>query len=37
LDQEGFQDRAERAETSCIISGVLGGVGQISLSATLAA
>jgi len=30
-----FQDHAERAKTSCIIS-ALGGVGQINLSATLA-
>jgi hypothetical protein len=36
LDQEDFQDHAERAKTSCIISGALGGVGQISLSARLA-
>ena len=36
LDQEEFQDHAERAKTSCIISRALGGVGQINLSATLA-
>jgi osmotically inducible protein OsmC len=36
LDQEEFQDHAERAKTSCIISGALGGAGQINLSATLA-
>ena len=36
LDQEEFQDHAERAKASCIISRALGGVGQISLSATLA-
>ncbi len=36
LGQEEFQDQAERAKTSCIISGALGGVGQINLSATLA-
>jgi organic hydroperoxide reductase OsmC/OhrA len=36
LDQEEFQDHAERAKTSCIISGALGGVGQINLSAALA-
>ena len=36
LDQEEFQDQAERAKTSCVISGALGGVGQINLSATLA-
>jgi organic hydroperoxide reductase OsmC/OhrA len=35
LDQEESQDHAERAKTSCIISGALGGVGQINLSATL--
>jgi osmotically inducible protein OsmC len=35
-DQEEFQDHAERAKTSCIISGALGGAGQINLSATLA-
>jgi lipoyl-dependent peroxiredoxin len=34
LDQEQFQDHAERAKTSCIISRALGGVGQINLSAT---
>jgi organic hydroperoxide reductase OsmC/OhrA len=33
---EEFQDRAERAKTSCIISRALGGMGQINLSATLA-
>jgi hypothetical protein len=37
LDPDEFQDHAERAKTSCIISGELGGVGQINLSATLAA
>jgi hypothetical protein len=31
-----FQDRAERAKSSCIIAGALGGVGQINLSVTLA-
>ena len=36
LDQEEFQDHAERAKTSCIISRALGGVGQINLPATLA-
>ena len=36
LDQEEFQDHAEQAKTSCIISRPLGGVGQINLSATLA-
>ena len=36
LDQEEFQDYAEQAKTSCIISRALGGVGQINLSATLA-
>jgi osmotically inducible protein OsmC len=36
LDQQDFQEHTERAKTSCIISGALGGVGQISLSATLA-
>jgi osmotically inducible protein OsmC len=36
LDQEEFQDCAERAKTSCIISRALGGAGQINLSATLA-
>ena len=36
LDQEEFQDHAERAKTSCIISRALAGVGQINLSATLA-
>jgi osmotically inducible protein OsmC len=36
LDPEGFQDHAERAKTSCIISRALGGAGPISLSATLA-
>ena len=35
LGQEEFQDHAEQAKTSCIISRALGGVGQISLSATL--
>jgi hypothetical protein len=34
--QEQFQDHAEQAKTSCIISRALGGVGQINLSATLA-
>src|SRR5215831_3135821 len=33
LDQEEFQDHAERAKTSCIISVALGGRGQINLSA----
>jgi osmotically inducible protein OsmC len=36
LDQEEFQDHAERTKTSCIIFRALGGVGQISLSAALA-
>jgi len=36
LDQEEFQDHAERAKTSCIVFRALGGVGQINLSATLA-
>jgi lipoyl-dependent peroxiredoxin len=36
LDQAEFQDHAERAKTSCIICGSLGGVGQSNLSATLA-
>ena len=36
LDQDEFQDYAERARTSCIIFGAVGGVGQINLSATLA-
>jgi osmotically inducible protein OsmC len=36
LGQEEFQDRAEQAKSSCIISRALGGVGQINLSATLA-
>jgi osmotically inducible protein OsmC len=36
LDQEQFQDHAEQAKTSCIISRAPGGVGQINLSATLA-
>jgi hypothetical protein len=36
LDQEEFQDHAEREKTSCIISGTVGGVGQINLSAALA-
>jgi osmotically inducible protein OsmC len=36
LGQEEFQDHAEPAKTSCIISRALGGVGQINLSATLA-
>jgi osmotically inducible protein OsmC len=35
LDREQFQDLAERAKTSCIISRALGGVEQINLSATL--
>jgi osmotically inducible protein OsmC len=36
LGQREFQDHAEHAKTSCIISRALGGVAQISLSATLA-
>ncbi len=36
LGPEEFQDHAEQAKTSCIISRALGGVGQINLSATLA-
>jgi organic hydroperoxide reductase OsmC/OhrA len=36
LDQEKFQDHAELATTSCIISRALGGAGRINLSATLA-
>jgi osmotically inducible protein OsmC len=36
MGQEEFQDHAERAKTSCIISHALGGVAQITLSATLA-
>jgi osmotically inducible protein OsmC len=36
LDQKEFQDRAQQAKTSCIISRALGGVGHINLSATLA-
>jgi hypothetical protein len=36
LGPEDFQDRAEQAKTSCIISRALGGVGHINLSATLA-
>jgi hypothetical protein len=36
LNQEEFQDHAERAKTSCIFSGAPAGVGQINLSATLA-
>jgi osmotically inducible protein OsmC len=36
LDRQDLQDHAERAKTSCIISGALGGVGQINLSAALA-
>lgn len=35
LDHEQFQDLAEQAKTSCIISRALGGVEQINLSATL--
>ena len=35
LDEEEFQDHAEQAKTRCIISRALGGVGHISLSATL--
>ena len=35
LDQEEFQDHAQQAKTSCIISRALGGVGQVNLSATL--
>jgi osmotically inducible protein OsmC len=36
LGQEEFQDYAEQAKTSCIISRALGGVGHVNLSATLA-
>jgi organic hydroperoxide reductase OsmC/OhrA len=36
LGPEEFQDRAEQAKSSCIISRALGGVAQINLSATLA-
>jgi organic hydroperoxide reductase OsmC/OhrA len=36
LGPNEFQDRAEQAKSSCIISRALGGVGQINLSATLA-
>jgi hypothetical protein len=36
LGPEDFQDRAEQAKTSCIISRALGGVGHINPSATLA-
>jgi osmotically inducible protein OsmC len=36
LGREEFQDCAKQAKSSCIISRALGGVGQISLSATLA-
>jgi len=36
LDPEEFQDHAEQAKKSCIISRALGGVAQINLSATLA-
>lgn len=36
LSQREFQDHAERARASCIISRALGGVPQISLAATLA-
>ena len=36
LGPEEFQDHAQRAKTSCIISRALGGVGHINLSATLA-
>ena len=35
LGPDEFQDRAEQAKSSCIISRALGGVGQINLSATL--
>jgi osmotically inducible protein OsmC len=35
LDRKQFQDLAEQAKASCIISRALGGVEQISLSATL--
>jgi osmotically inducible protein OsmC len=35
LDHEQFQDLAEQAKTSCIISRALGGVERINLSATL--
>jgi len=37
LDQEEFQDHAQRAKKGCIISRALGGAGQINPSATLAA
>jgi hypothetical protein len=36
LGPDEFQDRAEQAKASCIISRALGGVGQINMSATLA-
>ena len=36
LGPEEFQDCAEQAKSSCIISRALGGVAQINLSATLA-
>ena len=36
LGPEEFQDHAEQAKSSCIISRALGGVGQVNLSATLA-
>jgi osmotically inducible protein OsmC len=36
LDPEEFQDHAEQAKKSCVISRALGGVAQINLSATLA-